>query len=148
MKIIMVCTANTCRSPMAEVLMRDALFERKIQGVEVASAGVSAYSGSPAMYEAIETMDEYHLDLRYHVSKPLGAVWQEGSLVLCMTRSHLMAVKMMYPKADAHLLMEYAGLPGDIADPFSLGIASYRRCAADIWRAVNAIADNMMKQRS
>ena len=59
-----------------------------------------------------------------------------------------MAVKMMYPKADAHLLMEYAGLPGDIADPFSLGIASYRRCAADIWRAVNAIADNMMKQRS
>lgn len=148
MKIIMVCTANTCRSPMAEVLMRDALFERKIQGVEVASAGVSAYSGAPAMYEAIETMDEYRLDLRYHRSKPLGAVWSEGSLVLCMTKGHLMAVKMAYPQADAHLLMEYAGLPGDISDPFAMGIASYRRAAADIWRAVNAIADKLMEQHS
>ena len=42
MKIIMVCTANTCRSPMAEVLMRNALLTRKMSGYEVTSAGVFA----------------------------------------------------------------------------------------------------------
>ena len=56
MKIIMVCTANTCRSPMAEVLMRNALLTRKMSGYEVASAGVFAMTGMPAMYEAIQVM--------------------------------------------------------------------------------------------
>jgi len=142
----MVCTANTCRSPMAELLMRDALLDRKIKGIEVTSAGVAAHSGMPAMYEAIETMDEYHLDLRYHVSKPLAAVYQADSLILCMTRSHLMAVKYAYPQANAHLLMEYAGLPGEVSDPFALGLTSYRRAAGDMWRAVNAIADKLAQE--
>ena len=62
MKIIMVCTANTCRSPMAEVLMRNALLTRKMSGYEVTSAGVFAMTGMPVCTGAIEVMDEYHLD--------------------------------------------------------------------------------------
>ena len=146
MKIIMVCTANTCRSPMAEVLMRNALLTRKMAGYEVTSAGVFAMTGMPAMYEAIEVMDEYHLDLRYHRAKNFKDVYEPGSLVLCMTPAHLMDVKQMYPNADVHLLTEYAMLPGSVSDPFSLGITSYRRAAADIDRAVNRIADRLQAQ--
>ncbi|HIS92470.1 MAG TPA: low molecular weight protein arginine phosphatase [Candidatus Alectryocaccomicrobium excrementavium] len=146
MKIIMVCTANTCRSPMAEVLMRDALLSRKMTGYEVTSAGVFAMTGMPAMYEAIEVMDEYHLDLRYHRAKNFQDVYEPGSLVLCMTPAHLMDVKRMYPNADAHLLTEYALMNGSISDPFSLGVSSYRRAAADIHRAVNRIADRLQAQ--
>ena len=63
-----------------------------------------------------------------------------------MTPTHLMEVKRMYPNADAHLLTEYAMLPGSVSDPFSLGITSYRRAAADIDRAVNRIADRLQAQ--
>ena len=51
-------------------------------------------------------------------------MYEPGSLVLCMTPTHLMEVKRMYPNADAHLLTEYAMLPGSVSDPFSLGITA------------------------
>ena len=55
MHIIFVCTGNTCRSPMAEALLREALAARGIDSVTVASAGTGAWEGAPASEGAVIT---------------------------------------------------------------------------------------------
>ena len=78
--VVLVCTGNTCRSPMAEALLKKRLADKlkvKIgeledRGVVVMSAGISAAPGGRAAAEAIQTMRERGLDLSQHESQPLS----------------------------------------------------------------------------
>src|SRR5262249_2903433 len=78
--IVLVCTGNTCRSPMAEALLKKRIADRlgcKVEelddrGVVVMSAGLSAPPGGRAAAEAVQTMQERHLDLTLHESQPIS----------------------------------------------------------------------------
>ena len=79
MKVIFICTGNTCRSPMAKVLFRKLLQERGIDAIEVDSAGLAGCSGDHASDYAVEVMRERGLDLRDHRSRACSAyLLQEG----------------------------------------------------------------------
>ncbi|MCA9135610.1 MAG: threonylcarbamoyl-AMP synthase [Planctomycetales bacterium] len=129
--IVMVCTGNTCRSPMAETLMRELLRKRigREDAVRVLSAGVAASTGGSASPQSIEVMGERKLDLTGHASQPLGEeIMNVADLVLTMTRSHRAAILAAWPEMhDRVFTLRHDG--GDISDPIGMPVDAYRQCA-------------------
>lgn len=146
MRIVMVCTGNICRSPMAEALMRDALSERGRDDIEVCSAGVFAYDGDAASYEAIEVMDGYGLDITKHRSQPMTIALAKDALILGMTVSHKRSVSQLAPGARVYTLGEYANTNRDVADPYGRGLSVYSQTAREIKEAVELAADRIIAE--
>ncbi len=95
----MVCTGNICRSPMAELLLRDLLDARGVDA-RVRSAGTLAWSG-PATHEAVEVMDARGLDLGLHLAQALTAdLIAAADLIVGMTRNHVWGVTAHEPGAE------------------------------------------------
>ena len=106
--IVFVCTGNTCRSPMAELLMRARLAqllkckidELEDRGVVVVSAGIAAAPGCPPATEATQVMRERGLDLTRHEAQPLtDQLVRHADSILTMTHSHLQSIIERWPSA-------------------------------------------------
>jgi protein-tyrosine phosphatase len=88
--ILVVCTGNICRSPIAEGILRDEL-QRRLgdDAPEVISAGVSGWDGSPATPEATEAANERGTDISGHVARRLSRRdVDRADLILCMAGEH------------------------------------------------------------
>jgi len=98
--ILIVCTGNICRSPMAEGLLDHLLRQRRISSVSVESAGTAGWEGSKATREAIEAMRAQELDISGHAARRLQQQMIEGAdLVVAMSGEHLEAAVEMAPGA-------------------------------------------------
>jgi protein-tyrosine phosphatase len=138
--IVLVCTGNTCRSPMAEALLKKRIADRlgcKIaelddRGVVVMSAGLSAPPGGRAAAEAVQTMQERKLDLTQHESQPLSErLVKFADCIITMTGGHRHAILQAWPEAEPRVHMISRG-QGDVADPVGGPIELYRRCAEQL----------------
>ena len=138
--VLLVCTGNTCRSPMAEVLLRHRLAEKletttaglEERGVMVMSAGIAAMSGGRSTPEAVKAVAERGLDLSGHESQPLSdRLVRFADLILTMTRGHREAILAQWPAAAdrTHLLCRDQT---DVSDPIGGPQEVYTRCAAQI----------------
>lgn len=130
MRVVFVCTGNTCRSPLAAALLRQQEPE-----VEVLSAGVMAVPGTLAAAEAQVLAAELGSDLSTHRAQPLSAEHVHASLVLTLTRAHRDMVLQKFPEASHRVfsLGEYAGeSERDVADPVGRGMPAYRQAAREI----------------
>ena len=132
MRILFVCTANICRSPLAEHLCRRLLAEKGLVGVEVASAGVLARAGTPPAETALHVARANGLDLSGHRARPLEALHLgAGDLVLVMEESHRRHVLTLAPldPLQVRLLGRFSpGGPDEIADPYGGTELAYQEC--------------------
>ena len=110
MKIMFICTGNICRSAMAHVMLEKRAKEEN-KDIEVYSCGVFAENGDVSTEEAIETMQEYGIDLKKHRATNIrNSKIQEMDIILCATTSHKNNVIAMYPnlKEKVFTMKEYA----------------------------------------
>jgi len=143
--VLLVCSGNTCRSPMAEGLLRkmwaarlgvkpEQLLEH---GGFVMSAGLGAAPGLRASEEAVDLLAPRGVDLNAHRSQPLRVeLVRAADLVLTMTDNHRRAVIAGLPEAEQKAeLLDPDG--EDIPDPMGAGIDAYREALSRIERALS-----------
>ena len=146
MNILFVCTGNTCRSPMAEALMKELAKERGLK-IDVKSAGLYALDGQEASKEAIEVMKEEKIDISNHRANLLYRnLVEEAHLILTMSKSHKeqLLSKYGFLKGKIFTLKEYAySKEEDIEDPFGRGIEAYREAKEEIKEAIKKVVDKL-----
>ena len=141
--MVFICTANVCRSPMAEKLFEDALAKSSTKKkIHVLSAGLTAANGDKASENSCEAVKEIGLDLTDHRSSAVTrTTLQNASAIFCMTESHRVLIHMYFELPDdapVYLMREFIEDTEDkeLPDPFGQSLEVYRHCRDKMMEAL------------
>lgn len=143
--IVVVCTANICRSPVGEAVLRQRLQAQSAADGQktrwrVSSAGTWADHGQLASAYSVALMAEQGLDISDHASRPVDkALVDESDLLLCMETGHAEALRAEFPGQahKIHLLTEMAGPAYSVSDPYGGTRGEYERMVSEVTRLID-----------
>ncbi len=146
--ILIVCTANICRSPMAAALLQHFLAGQNepLKSLQVVSAGIAARQGDPISDNAAVAMKKVGLDLSPHASQPVTQQLLDGALaVLCMTESHRAMIQLRFERVPKHLYLFREFLPPpvdpEVDDPYGGPLSVYETCRDNLVEAVPSVVN-------
>jgi protein-tyrosine-phosphatase len=133
--ILIVCTANICRSPVAEILLRARLHAAGLANWTISSTGTWAESGHAAASFSIELMAERGLDIRSHRSQPVTEqLMQQADLLLCLETGHAKTLRRDYPahQHKIYTIRQMVDKRGSVRDPYGGSRRHYERMVAEV----------------
>ena len=143
-RVLFVCTGNTCRSPMAEAILKN----KGIPQLEVKSAGIYAADGQAASHYAREVLAEANIR-HQHQSKQVSSEDVEWAThILTMTESHATAIRGFFPEYSDKVftLKEFVGASTqgkDVLDPYGGSKVDYYNTFVELKNLIDSFANKI-----
>lgn len=151
MRLLFVCTGNTCRSPMCELYFKHLCQQANCAELEASSAGLSACDGDNISMNAIVTLDSHGVAIKdFHSRRLRSHMLDKVDLIIPMTRTHRDRIlEINRENADKlRLLMEFADQPEcDVPDPFGGDAEIYAACFAQMKTALDNLFLELLKNK-
>ena len=150
--VLVICTANICRSPMAAALLQHALRgqEGVLKALDVESAGIAAHEGETVSENSVIALRKVGIDISGHRARVLTSeMASEALAIFCMTEAHRDAVLMNVDPPPKHLYLFREFLPEgsarEIADPFGSSITVYESSRDEMVEAIPSVLGFLRK---
>ena len=148
--VLFVCTGNLCRSPIAEVILRDKLKKRGVSHIVVSSAGVAASRGVPAASMAQVAVAGHGLNLMTHRAQFLTMdLVKKADLILVMEQSHKKEIQDWFhlAKGKVQLLKSYLkeDYVEEVEDPIGKSLDAFEYCYQDLEKEIDRILPDLVR---
>lgn len=140
-KILFVCTGNTCRSPMAELIFNRLAIEKNLD-IRAQSAGLCTIDGLLIHDNSKEVLKEIEVESDFFRSKDIGELELSGfERIFAMTPEHRAELLCMGVEAEKISVLD--GENGGVSDPYGGSVETYRRCRDRLKALVEELAESV-----